>query len=170
MRDNGIFSYVTWLGAAIALYPSLQTTPAARIPPVLAGAVQRIDPPAKPGAWVLQVITRGGLNGRGTGDLTVDSNGDANFVHPSDGSAMRAQRLVVKQLDQSVRGIQPSQWTASMPPGICSDCIITLVHLTLRGADNSVQTYSAYWDATSQAQVAPELMRVHDLALAVLPK
>jgi hypothetical protein len=137
---------------------------------MLARAVQRLDPPAKPGAWVLQVITRGGLDGRGTGDLTIDSNGDANFVHPSDGSAMRAQRLGVKPLDQSVRGILASQWTAAPPPGICSDCVLTLMHLTLRGTDNSVQTYSVYWDATSQAQVAPELMRVHDLALAMVPK
>ena len=162
--------YISWVALALTLFASAQTTPDARIPPMLARAVQRLDPPAKPGAWVLQVITRGGLDGRGTGDLTIDSNGDASFVHPSDGSAMRAQRLGVKQLDQSVRGILVSQWTAAPPPGICSDCVLTLMHLTLRGTDNSVQTYSAYWDPTSQAQVAPELMRVHDLALAMVPK
>lgn len=74
--------YITWLGVAFALHGSAQTTPAARIPPVLARAIQRIDPPARPGGWVLQVITRGGLDGRGTGDLTVDSNGDATSCTP----------------------------------------------------------------------------------------
>jgi hypothetical protein len=161
---------ITWLGVALALSGSAQTTPTARIPPVLARAIQRIDPPAKPGAWVLQVLTRGGLDGRGTGDLTIDSNGDANFVHPTDGSALGAQHLVVKQLDQSVRGVLPSQWTTAVPSSICSDCVVTLMHLALRGTDGSVQTYAVYWDPTSQAQVSPELVRMHDLALAMVPK
>jgi hypothetical protein len=164
MLDN-----LTWLGVVIALSGPAQPAPA-NVPPVLARAVQRLDPPAKPGAWVLQVITRGGLNGRGSGDLTIDSNGDANFVHPSDGSAMSAQRLGIKQLDQSVRGLLASQWTTGVTSSLCSDCIITLMHLALRATDGSVQTYSVYWDPTSQAQVAPELVRVHDLALATLPK
>jgi hypothetical protein len=162
--------YITWLGVAFALHGSAQTTPAARIPPVLARAIQRIDPPARPGGWVLQVITRGGLDGRGTGDLTIDSNGDASFVHPTDGSTLGAQHLGVKQLDQSVRGILPSQWTTSVTSSICSDCIVTLMHLALRGTDGSIHTYTVYWDPTSQAQVSPELVRVHDLALTMVPK
>jgi hypothetical protein len=116
------------------------------------------------------VACAGGLDGRGRGDLTIDSNGDANFVHPTDRSAMRAQHLGVKQLDQSVRGILPSQWTTSVPSSICSDCIVTLMHFALRGTHGSVQTSTVYWDPTSQAQVSPGLVRVHDLALALVPK
>jgi hypothetical protein len=51
-----------------------------------------------------------------------------------------------------------------------SDCIVTLMRLALRGTDGSVQTSTVYWDPTSQAQVSPELVRVHDLALAMVPK
>jgi hypothetical protein len=44
------------------------------------------------------------------------------------------------------------------------------MHLAVRTADGAVQTYSAYWDPTSLAQVAPELMRIHDLAVNAVRK
>ena len=75
---------------------------------------------------------------------------------------------VVTQLDQSIRGISPSQWTPGTTSRLCSDCVVTLVHQTLRDTDGSVQTYTTFWDPTSQAQVSPALVRIHDLARAAI--
>jgi len=136
---------------------------------MLVKAVKPIEPPEAPGAWVLQVLTRGGLDGRGTGDLFINSIGGAG-IWGGDAVTIASHGVLVPQLDQSIRGILPAQWTASTPAGICSDCIVTLMHLAVRSMDGSVQTYSVFWDLTSRAQVAPALMRIHDLAVTAVRK
>jgi hypothetical protein len=156
--------HLAWLSLALALYTSQQPVPAGRTPPMLAAAVKQIEPPQQPGGWVLQVLTRGGLDGRGTGDLFVRSSGGGGTSR-GDNAVTLSHVSFVPELDQSIRSLLPSPWTAPMPAGICSDCIVTLMHLAVRGTDGSVQTYSVNWNPTTQAQVPPELMRIHDLAL-----
>src|SRR5688500_20382190 len=99
-------AYIICLGVALALFGSSQPTGADRIPPVLARAVQPLQPPPAAGSWILQVISRGGLDGGGTGDFTLASNGEATFVWPS-GAASSVSLELVKRLDQSIRGLRP---------------------------------------------------------------
>ena len=146
---------------ATLLYGSAHQPTPNRIPPGLSAAIRQIDPPITPGAWVLQVVSRGGLDGNGTGDFILHSTGEAASTRPA---AAALAPEVIAQLDQSIRGIPPSQWTPSTPSRLCSDCVVTLMHLTLRATDGSVQTYTTFWDPTSQAQVSPALVRIHDLA------
>jgi len=160
---------IAWLSIALALYGVPQTPPAGRLPQMLAAAVKQIEPPQQPGGWVLQVVTRGGLDGRGTGDLFINSIGGAG-VSGGDVAWISSHGVIVPELDESIRAILPPHWTASRPSGICSDCVVTLMHLALRSMDGSVQTHSAFWDPTSRPQVATELMRIHDLAVKAVRK
>ena len=161
--------HLAWLSITLALYGPAQAAPAGRLPVRLAAAVQPIEPPQQPGGWVLQVLTRGGLDGRGTGDLSINSLGGFG-ISGRDVVATASHGAVVPELDQYIRAILPAQWTAPAPSGICSDCIVTLMHLALRSVDGSVQTYSVFWDPTTQPQVPSELLRVHDLAVKAVAR
>jgi len=161
--------HIAWLSMALALYGLQQPATAGRLPQMLAQAVKPIEPPQQPGGWVLQVLTRGGLDGRGTGDLFVHSSGGGGIRHGDDAVTL-SHVSFVSELNQSIRSLIPSQWTTPAPASICSDCIVTLMHLALRGTDGSVQTYSVNWDPITQAQVPPELMRIHDLAVKAVAR
>ena len=156
--------HIAWLSMALALYGLQQPAPASRMPPLLAAGVKQIEPPQQEGGWVLQVLTRGGLDGRGNGDLAINSIGNFSVLR-GDVAVISSHGAFVSELDQFIRAVRPAQWTASILSGICADCIVTLMHLARRGTDGSVQTYSVSWDPTTQAQVPLDVMRIHDLAV-----
>ena len=135
------------------------------IPPQLIGAIHVIEPARESGAWVLQVISRGGIDGRGAGDLTIKSDGSAWLVRP--GVAAAASPEVLSSLGQQIRTAAFNQWRVSSRLGICSDCYTTLIVLTRRESDDRTHTYTAFWDATTRTSVPAEVLRIHDLARAI---
>jgi len=127
--------------------------------------VRQIEPPETPGAWVLQVISRGGLDGRGTGDLAISSDGALTLFKSA--TAASAPPGVLRSLRQFIQTTAPSQWTAGSRQGLCSDCLATLIVLTLRQSDGLLQTQTAFWDATTKGSVPADVLRIHDLALSL---
>ena len=142
-----------------------QQLPRDGIPLAFVSAVRQIEPPETPGAWVLQVISRGGLDGRGTGDLAISSDGALTLFKSA--TAASAPPGVLRSLRQFIQTTAPSQWTAGSRQGLCSDCLATLIVLTLRQSDGLLQTQTAFWDATTKGSVPADVLRIHDLALSL---
>jgi len=138
------------------------------IPLVFAGAVRQIMPPEGPGAWVVQVISRGGLGGRGSSDLAITSAGGLTLSEPGPSPALRAD--VVNSLGKYVRTSTPAQWAAGSKLSVCSDCVATLIILSLRDSVGTVQTYTVFWDTTTRGNISADVLRIHDLALTVRQK
>lgn len=141
------------------------TQPRGEVPPIFTGAIRPLQPPDGAGAWQLQVITRGGLGGRGTGDFAINSTGSMTVFTPETTVAVQAD--VLGRLREYVSTSTPSQWNIKPAASICSDCVSTLIVLTVRTPASGVQTYTAVWDPTMKARVAPDALRIYDLALSV---
>jgi hypothetical protein len=158
----------TFLALIIAVSDSaaVQQLPRDGIPLAFVNAVRQIRPPEKPGAWVLQVISRGGLEGRGTGDVAITSDGALTLF--KSGTTISAPPGVLRSLGRFIQATTPSQWTAgSRLSGLCSDCFATLMVLTLRQSDGLDQTQTAFWDAATKGSVPADVLRIHDLALSM---
>jgi hypothetical protein len=141
------------------------TQPPGDLPLVFTGAIRPLQPPAGAGAWQLQVITRGGLGGSGTGDFAISSAGSMTVFTPETTVAVRAD--VLGRLREYVSTSTPAQWNTKPGASLCSDCVSTLVVLMVRTPAGGVQTYTAVWDPTMKARVPPDALRIHDLALSV---
>ena len=141
------------------------TQPRGELPPIFTGAIRSLQPPDGAGAWYLQVITRGGLGGHGTGDFSINSTGSLTVFTPETTVAVQAD--VLGRLREYVSTITPSQWNVTPGASICSDCVATLIALKVRTPAGDVRTYTAVWDQTTKARVAPDAVRIYDLALSV---
>jgi hypothetical protein len=162
-----MWTLTTSVAVAITLSGSVaaRQLPTDGIPIVLASAVRPLQPPDKPDAWVLQVISRGGFDGRGAGDLTITSDGAVSLSNAA--TAASPPPDLLQSLRSYIQAAAPSSWTGSRL-GICSDCIRTLVVLTRRQTDGLLNTTTAFWDATTRADVVPDVLRIHDLAKALV--
>ena len=141
------------------------TQPSRGLPLIFTGAIRPLQPPAGAGTWQLQVITRGGLGGGGTGDFAINSAGSVT-VFTSETTAT-VEPGVLGRLREYVSTSTPAQWNATPGASVCSDCVTTLIVLTVRTPVGGVQTYTAVWDPTMKARVSPDALRIHDLALSV---
>jgi len=138
----------------------------AALPPVFTGGVQAIEPPDQVGAWALQVISRGGLADRRASDLAIRSDGTATLVTLGNGAASIHPDTLVS-LNQRIRRMATPQWAVNSRLGFCSDCIATLLVLSVREQNGLVRTYTAFWDATTRGAIPEELRRIYDLALTI---
>ena len=154
--------------AALALVGLCLGSPASgqsitELPAVFIGSVHAIPLPEGDGAWVLQIVSRGGFTGRGASDVVLFSDGRMRVG--GDGTrAMQLEPLTV--LAQRIRNTVPSRWRfGSRLRATCNDCVATLIALTLRGSDGSLHTYTAFWDATTRAGIPDDVLHIHDLAV-----
>jgi hypothetical protein len=137
----------------------------ADVPILFAGAVRQIEPAQGPGAWVVQVISRGGLGRRATGDRAISSTGGLTLFDPGTTGTVRPDLLSL--LGEYVRTSTPAKWTAGSSVSVCSDCVTTLMVLSVRDATGALQTYTAYWDPTTRASVPADVLRIYDLVSSV---
>jgi hypothetical protein len=149
--------------AAVTIGSAAAQSALGELPPVFMGTVKPVVPPDVAGAWTLQVITRGGFTGRGADDVVVVSDG--SLRRTSGITPMRPE--VLMPLAQRIRVTSPSLWTVGSRLGTCNDCFATLVVLTLRDRDGALQTYTAFWDATTRARIPTDVLQIHDLALSI---
>ena len=140
--------------------------PAPAVPPQFVGAVKDLQPPREPGSWILQVISRGGLDGQGAGDRTISSNGNITLERTGVTDSILPDRL--RPLGDNVRKTVAAEWTGTRS-SVCSDCYVTLMALTLRDAGGTMQTRITFWDPTTQKSVPAEVMRVYEMAMALQP-
>jgi hypothetical protein len=135
------------------------------VPILFAGAVRQIEPPAGPDGWVVQVISRGGLGRRATGDRAISSAGGLTLFDPGTTATVRPDRLSL--LGQYVKTSTPAKWTAGSSLSVCSDCVTTLMVLSRRDATGALQIYTTYWDPTTKATVPADVLRIYDLVSSV---
>jgi hypothetical protein len=153
------------IALAIAMAAFTQAPQPRNIPLLFTGTVRHVQPPEGPGAWLLQVISRGGVGGHGTGDFSISSTG--GLILLGRGTTGEVPSEVLRLLGEYVRTSAPSQWTVDSRLGICSDCVATLMVLTVRDPAGLLQTYTVFWDRTTRGHVSSEVLRIHDLAAAV---
>jgi len=134
------------------------------LPAVFMGSVQAIPLPDGDGAWVLQIVSRGGLTGRGAGDVVVVSDG--RLTNPKGGTEpIRPDAFAA--LTNRIRAATPSQWTTGSRLSRCNDCIATLVVLSVRERDGIVRTYSSFWDSVTVARIPDDVRDIHQRALNI---
>ena len=120
--------------------------------------------PAVDGAWLVQVVTSGGLSGRGLGQ---------NFAISSDGWLGRELR---GRLDKSRLALSltaplgerlPSLEgiaDAAVPASVCSDCIKTTLVVWRRGKPAVCQR----WDVTTVDKLNPAVAALYREAMALM--
>jgi hypothetical protein len=135
--------------SAVILIAGAGAAAAQALPVRFSGAVPAAAIPAGERAWVLQVITVGGIMGRGTPPFTITSEDvDLAWLH------------------DAVRQAPAWDWSGSALGSTCSDCYSTLLILTTRDDTGMPRRYVAYWDPTTRAKLAKDVARLHDMAVA----
>ena len=163
-RTGAIAALAVFLGGTVAAAQdgvagqqiTVVTVPstAAAVPWQFRGVVKHVDPPPGDQAWVLQILTRGGFAGAGTGNFEVMSSGELTCAVKSVPCGGALTAADVGRLAGLLAALGPKSWIAS-EPSACSDCVQTLV-LLHRREQGSVRTYLAHWD---QSQVVPQELR-----------
>ena len=132
------------------------------LPPVFMGSVHAIPLPEGDGAWVLQIVSRGGITGRGAGDVVVISDG--RLARPKSGTeSIRPEEFA--SLTKRIREASPTRWTTGSRLSKCNDCIATLVVLTVRERDGIVRTYTSFWDSATLAGIPDDVRVIYSVAL-----
>jgi len=132
------------------------------VPPVFIGSVHAIPLPDGDGAWVLQVVSRGGFTGRGAGDVVVISDGRVSGLS---GATALPRPEAFTSLKERIERMPASVWTLGSRLGRCNDCVSTLVVLTVRERGGIVHTYSSFWDSTTLAGIPDDVRQIHRYAL-----
>jgi hypothetical protein len=133
------------------------------LPPVFLGSVHAIPLPDSDGAWVLQIVSRGGLTGRGTGDVVVVSDG--RVTRSSREAQLSLQPEMLGPLAQRIRRTTPEQWAIGSRLSRCNDCIATLIVLTIRERGGLVRTYTSFWDSATFGGISDDVRQIHRAAL-----
>jgi hypothetical protein len=115
--------------------------------------------PAGDDAWVVFAVTRGGLGGSQTGTLVVDSTGRVTCANAAERCRERLAARALAPLTRAVASTYLLAWTGSL--STCSDCYRTLLVLRRRLPDGTVTTQTAFWDVTTQANVATDVRNVY---------
>jgi hypothetical protein len=124
-----------------------------------------LELPKGDSAWVLRVVRAGGLIGKTTDDVTINSEGMVSC--PT--STLCVPRLSAdaqKSLNQLISASRISK-TNSKVGTVCPDCTITAITLRRLEAKNKDQTYFAYWDEKTVAKVPVELVSIANSALSL---
>ena len=116
--------------------------------------------------WTLQVLSRGGLDGRGEGNILVNSEGALNCSRKTKDCAKNVNQEIIGGLSRIITSLKPPMWSNSSL-GQCNDCFSTLIRLKIRDRDGAVQTYFAYWDTTTQGRISAELFRLYTKVTAL---
>ena len=128
---------------------------------------EELKPPKLPegeGAWVVLVISRGGILGVGRGDVALNSLGEV-VCKPEKACAGPPRAGALKSLSEAAVALATKK--AEIKPGsACNDCYSTMLTLQRREPDGKVRTYAFHWDDLSAAQLPADVLRLYDAATA----
>ena len=125
------------------------------------GAFQKVELSPEANSWVVQIITRGGLDGKGKGDLTITSQGHLAWNERKNQCNIKLRDDVLQMLTQTAFSADASKWVG-LPSMICADCFKTAVVLQRREGAGIGRTYIAYWDSGTEENISDELRKVYD--------
>jgi len=111
-------------------------------------------------AWVIQVVSTGGLLGNGGGDFAISSEGKAvcnlQLRCPTDFKPSDFQPLV------EVIGTRDLHIPATPIVSLCRDCITRTMTISHRDSTGVLHTYSVSWDDTTKDKLPPQIIRIYD--------
>jgi hypothetical protein len=125
------------------------------------GAFQKVELSPEANSWAVQIITRGGLDGRGKGDLTITSQGRLVWNEVKNQCNVKLGDDVLQMLTQTAFSVDASNW-GRQTSGICADCFVTAIALQRREGDGIGRMYIAYWDDSTAGKISEGLRKVYD--------
>jgi hypothetical protein len=125
------------------------------------GAFQKVELSPEANSWAVQIITRGGLDGKGMGDLTITSQGRLVWNERRNQCDAKLGDDVLQMLTQTAFSAEASKWVW-LRSSICADCFKIAIVLQRREGDGIVRTYIAYWDTGTEGKISEELRKVYD--------
>jgi hypothetical protein len=124
------------------------------------GAFQKVELSPEANSWAVQIITRGGLDGRGKGDLTITSQGRLDWNEVKNQCNVKLRDDVLQTLAQTAFSANASEWGGKT--SMCNDCFVTAIALQRREGAGVGRTYIAYWDDGAAGKISEGLRKVYD--------
>jgi hypothetical protein len=121
------------------------------------------DLPEGKQSWVLQIVTRGGLDGKGKGDILVDSSGKVTCSKKEMDCVETLSTARLQEFADAIAGIAAASWEKSAM-GSCYDCYFILLRLRVRDRDERIHDLFAYWDSSTQSGMPKDVLRLYTLA------
>jgi hypothetical protein len=125
------------------------------------GAFHKVELSPEANSWAVQIITRGGLDGKGKGDLTIASQGNLVWNEIRNQCDVKLRDDVLQILAQTAFSADASKWVGQTSR-ICADCFKTAIVLQRREDAGIVRMYIAYWDDGAAGNISDELRKVYD--------
>jgi hypothetical protein len=152
MNFRRAFILIVVLASRSPVYAQDLTSPlAATATPVL----QKL--PDENGAWALDLVTSGGFDGMGIGKFSVNSSGMLICSSTRHKCPDKLTATALNSLADKVKAAAAVPWKVSAERGLCSDCVVVRLQLSMRQPDGSSKTFIASWDTASQG--VPEQLR-----------
>ena len=152
--------------AALFLFLSQQVASQAPSVPFPFNSIEsELALPADGDSWTVEVVTRGGLDGRGMGDYRLTSLGKFSTSFRDITRDKNIEKNALENFKAFIPLSVKVAWGHSSL-GTCMDCIANLVRLRIRESGQT-KTYLAYWDVTTQRRVPEEVVRLFNAVIAL---
>jgi hypothetical protein len=130
----------------------------------------RLEPislPSGDNAWAVQIVSRGGIDGKGRGDVTLTSDGNLTWNGP-DGSCNRTlPGETMSALTKVVLAVEAPAYLTGIPAAsVCGDCYVTGMIIQQRSVSGAVRVSSGIWDDFRQAKVTAGMITVYEALMA----
>ena len=112
-------------------------------------------------SWAVQIITRGGLDGKGMGDLTITSQGRLVWNGVENQCSVKLREDLLQTLTQTALSANAYGWSRSTA-SVCADCYVTAMVLQRREGAGMARTYIAYWDDATAGNISEDLRKLYD--------
>ena len=125
------------------------------------GGFQKVELSPEANSWAVQIITRGGFDGKGKGDLTITSQGRLVWNEIRNQCNVKLRDDVLQMLAKTAFSADASKWVGQTS-SICADCFQTAIVLQRREADGIGRMYIAYWDDATAVKISDGVRNVYD--------
>jgi len=125
------------------------------------GEFLEVELPPETNSWSVQIISRGGLDGTGKGNLTITSQGHLVWNAAENQCNAKLGDDVLQALTQTAYSANASKWS-EQTSGFCADCYVTSIVLQRRERGGKGKTYMASWDDITAGKISEELRKVYD--------
>jgi len=133
----------------------------------LLSKIRKVELSPEANAWAIQIVSGGGIAGRGNGNLTITSQGNLVWnekitPHAKENRCnVKLRDDVMQMLTKMVFSANASGW-GGPTVSYCNDCFTYAIVLQRREHDEIERTYVAYWDQSTEKNNSEELRKVYD--------